>query len=400
MVTARFAWRRGAAVLLLASCAAACRERQSEPEAEAPVPARRALLEAAATCIPGLIGEATTRAEQLAAACRDWADSRAAADRDATRAAWTETMAIWQQLEVLQVGPAGQKGVAVGGQDLRDAVYSWPLVSRCRVDQQIVAEGWLDPGLGGAPLNVRGLDALEYLLFHEGSDNGCAGTNLINTDGSWAALDADELERRRSGYAAAAADDVLGNLGLLREAWAAGGGDFAGQLVRAGQGGELFEREADAVNALSDALFYLDSETKDRKLAQPLGLLECTTPTCPEALESRFAHRSKHHVRDNLDGFERIFHGCGPDGAGAGMDDLLVALEFDDLAERMTEAHAGALASVDAIEEEDLEQALNDDPASVKALHTALKQLTDLLKTELVTALNLELPPLVQGDND
>jgi hypothetical protein len=34
------------------------------------------------------------------------------------------------------------------------------------------------------------------------------------------------------------------------------------------------------------------------------------------------------------------------------------------------------------------------------AVYTAFKGLTDLLKTEFVTVLNLELPKSTQGDND
>ena len=47
-----------------------------------------------------------------------------------------------------------------------------------------------------------------------------------------------------------------------------------------------------------------------------------------------------------------------------------------------------------------LEQALATDPAKVMTVYTAFKGLTDLLKTEFVTVLNLELPKTTQGDND
>ncbi|MEI8640767.1 imelysin family protein [Pseudoalteromonas sp. Hal099] len=47
--------------------------------------------------------------------------------------AWLDTMAGWQQAEMMQMGPlldnAGQ---------LRNQIYSWPTFSRCGIDQDVV----------------------------------------------------------------------------------------------------------------------------------------------------------------------------------------------------------------------------------------------------------------------
>ena len=50
--------------------------------------------------------------------------------------------------------------------------------------------------------------------------------------------------------------------------------------------------------------------------------------------------------------------------------------------------------------EPDIAAALEVDQASVIALHTALKRITDLMRTELISVLDLELPKRVEGDND
>ena len=52
------------------------------------------------------------------------------------------TMAAWQELEGLQIGPAGSSLSTIGGQDLRDEIYSYPNVNRCRSDQETVEEAW------------------------------------------------------------------------------------------------------------------------------------------------------------------------------------------------------------------------------------------------------------------
>lgn len=49
-----------------------------------------------------------------------------------------QAFASWQENEVLQFGPAAPLAVA-GGQELRDQIYSWPLVSRCAVEETLVS---------------------------------------------------------------------------------------------------------------------------------------------------------------------------------------------------------------------------------------------------------------------
>ena len=70
-----------------------------------------------------------------------------------------------------------------------------------------------------------------------------------------------------------------------------------------------------------------------------------------------------------------------------------------DLALSMSAATAAAQAAVEALDPP-LEQAMYVDPSRVRALHTAIKAITDPLKTELVTVLNLDLPKAAEGDND
>ncbi len=99
-------------------------------------------------------------------------------------------------------------------------------------------------------------------------------------------------------------------------------------------------------------------------------------------------------------GFSKLFGGCDAAGEGKGLEDLLIASGASDLAQRVANALSGAIAAAEAIEENDLEESLAKDYASVKALHEAIKVLTNLLKNELVIVLGVELPKTVEGDND
>ncbi|WP_438014692.1 imelysin family protein [Sorangium sp. So ce315] len=372
----------------------------------APVPvddgpfSKAKLLAAAADCALNRACEFEAQAraldERASALARAPGDANAAA---AARGAWLSAMRVWQEAEIFRFGPAASS-TQPGGQDLRDQIYAWPLVSRCKVEEQIVSRAYAQPSFSSSLINARGLAAFEYLVFYTGVDNACSQYSPINAGRTWAALDAGDLARRKADYAAAVAADVLARAGALARVWAPEPGSFRDKLTQAGRGSTVFATEQDALNAVSDAMFYVDKELKDWKLGRPLGFTEdCATPTCPEALESRYARASTAHLRANLSGFRRLFEGCGEGGQGVGFDDWLREVGSADLADRMLTALTGAQAAVDALDVP-IEQALANDRARVEAVYAAVKTLTDLLKTEFVSALNLELPQSSEGDND
>jgi hypothetical protein len=207
------------------------------------------------------------------------------------------------------------------------------------------------------------------------------------------------LAARRSSYAALAAEDVSKHAVQLRDAWEPTGGDFAGQLARAGQSGSPFRSAQDAVNEVFAALFYLELDVKDEKMAGPAGISpDCTNSVCPNLSESTYADASKEHIIRNLAAGQQIFHG-GNGTAGVGFDDFLTALDASDLATQMTADFIAAIAGAEAIPGTFIE-ALNNDPDSVVAAYEAVKKLTDEMKTQFATVLNLEIPNEGAGDND
>ncbi|MDI3287995.1 imelysin family protein [Polyangium sp. 15x6] len=358
---------------------------------------RATLLDAIATCNLELLDALQKAAEELATAAADAKTDPAG--RAEAQAAWVKTIDLWQRAEPFQFGPGGPTNTP-GGQGLRDTIYSWPLVSRCLVEQNIVSKAYEAPDFGTTALiNMRGLAAAEYLLFYTGTDNACSPATSINANGSWAALGADELASRKAAYASSVSTGIAAMAGKLLGAWRPGEGDFATQLRDPGKSGSVYTTEQMALNAVSDAMFHVESHVKDLKLARPLGILDCANATCPEAVESHFARRSRPHVRNNLIGFRMLMSGC-KDGEGVGFDDVLVALGATALAEKMSADVNAAIAAADAVSTDDLAEAITQDPESVTKLHAAVKRITDSLKTEFVTVLDLELPQAVEGDND
>jgi predicted lipoprotein len=361
--------------------------------------ARKVLLDAAGACVLRTARDFQGVAGELEAATAALAAGPDAGKQEAARAAFHRAMDVWQVAEVMQVGPAARRAFA-GGADIRDNLYSWPLVSRCAVEEQLVSKGYESPDFGSTLVNRRGLFPLEYLLFYEGADTACASNSPIVSGGTWAALSAEERAARKRAYAAVLAADVHRRATQLVQAWSPEQGGFVRTLAMAGPDNTVYPTTQKGLNALSDALFYVESEVKDRKLAPPLGLRDCESDTCPELVESLFAGRSKANLRANLVGFRRLVEGCGTDYAGTGFDDVMVAAGAEPLAVTLRERVVAAQAAVEAVEEADLRQALVQDKASVRAVYDAVKGVTDLLKTEMASVLDLELPQDLEGDND
>jgi predicted lipoprotein len=236
--------------------------------------------------------------------------------------------------------------------------------------------------------------------MYAGSDTVCSATSAAGT--GWAALSTDERAARKRAYAAAVARDIAKRAAALDDAWDPTKGNFSQTLRTAGSGNATYPMTQDALNSVSDAVFYVEIKVKDAKLAVPAGIDmdACPSTTCPDELESKFGGLSKTNVRANLRGARQLLEGCGPDYAGPGFDDLLEAVGAGAVAALLRERVAAAQAALEAIEEPDLREALAADRDSVLALYQALKGITDVLKSDFATILDLRLPAESMGDND
>jgi uncharacterized protein len=324
---------------------------------------------------------------------------RATAELDAARAAFRTAMASWQELEVLQVGPAAPSLTVPGGEDRRDAIYSWPTVDTCAVDRALVAEDYAAADFFETELVlVYGLDALEYLLFEQDDAHTCPAQ--VQLDGPWAALGQGEIERRRAAYSARLAAEVAARGQALAERWAPSEGDFATLLAEPGQGDSPYASEAEALDQVFRAMFYVDKQTKDAKLGVPIGVIAgCPAIPCVSLMELRWSGDSTTAIIANLRALELLLHG-GPDPAtAAGFDDLLANIGQEEIAENLRTDIAAAIALFESLEQP-LHQLVASDPVQAQALYDALKAVTDTLKGPFVMALMLTIPAEGAGDND
>jgi len=305
------------------------------------------------------------------------------------RITWGGAMDTWELLDAVQVGPVA----ATDGQ-LRSRVYAWPLLAPCTLDQDVLklrntpASYDVDAVLD----NARSMAALEYLLHYDGTASNCplppAGWDTL-------AASPTDLARARCELAAVVAGDVRAHAEQLATTWSPSGGDYVDQLIA------LPER--DALNMVSDGLFYVDRMVKDMKLGEAAGIVinSCGTveEPCLREMEHRFADRGTQALRVNLRVLRDVFTGeFGAEG-GLGFDDYLIAVGATDIAARMTANLNATVAASDALSDS-FTAALTSDRASVVAVHVATKTVTDDMKSQFLTVLGLDIPDDVAGDND
>jgi uncharacterized protein len=356
---------------------------------------RAALLSAMGQNTLDLYKRFRTDAQALAVASKAFADAPSETTRSAARTAWTSAIATWQEAEMLRYGPLGQTDQP-GGQGLREQIYAWPLVTRCFIEQQLVSQGYAS-GVAGLGVDVRGLGAIEFLLFASEATNQCGTSDPINTSGDWAKLTAQELMARRAAYASQAAADVLARTDALIGAWEGG---FLAELKRAADGSTTFPTLKLAFDTIAAGLFYADTDLKDRKLAVPLGLKECPLGSCTMAPESEWAGKGKAHLRGNLVGMRLLLEGGTAPASTLGFDDQLEAAGAAPLATQVRADLAAALAAVDALPDAPLADTVIGQPQALQTVYDRVKDLTDFLKMEFTTALQISAPMRGGGDPD
>jgi predicted lipoprotein len=311
-------------------------------------------------------------------------------------------MLIWQHAEIMQMGPLlDNEG------ELRNLIYSWPAKSLCGVDQDTA---YFEDGVINSdqskPYNIkqrtasrRGLVSLEHLLFTENLDHNCSIANDALAD--WNNRSDSDRRIARCEFAVEVASDVVDNSQILLDRWQGDTG-YAAELKNAGQPGNSFENAHQAVNVISDALFYVDKELKDFKIATPLGYFSnsCGLEACPTDVESSIAETSLENIKANLAAFEKLFTGNGEATDNTtGFDDFLDQQDGTDTKNLMLQGLVNSNAAIDSMEG-NLKQALLNEKDKVELTHAKVKDVTDQLKLDFINKLALELPQSSAGDND
>ena len=312
---------------------------------------------------------------------------------------WREAMNVWQQAEIMQLEPLLNDDGA-----LRDNIYSWPDKNTCGVDLDITF--YKDGTVNGQPYDItkriasrKSLVAIEYLLFNDNLNHSCTGAT---TPENWNNQTEQYRKVARCEFAAEVAKDIESNSQKLVTQWLGNGSSiegYANRLKGAGSVDSEFATEHDAVNKLSDALFYIDVFTKSAKIAEPLGieLNKCGSQPCPEVVESTYSHHSLENIINNIQAFKLFI--AGKDENTIGFRDYLIDVGDQDTADGLDADIEQVLSSTMAYQAS-LAETLVTNPDQVEQTHTEVKNITDKLKSDFINSLALELPKTAAGDND
>jgi predicted lipoprotein len=406
----RFIWAGPLAAVALAigSCGGGGSNSAPSPApAPAPAPtsdddARRAVLtDIGGNVILPALRDIDATAKSLATATDALAAAPAVASaRTQAQAAWRAAMAQVQRGEVLQMGP-GAFVTDPGGRGLRLKIYSFPQFNACNIHNAAYADQVVDDS---TPLDRTGMGAIEYLLFSDANDPGCPPAGGL--DG----------QAKRAQYAARLARRVSEVATQLTAAWEPGGGNFLAQLATAGTGSMTFSSPQIAMDALASAIFYFEKQTKDRKTSAPTGItasevVECVNVSCPELAESRFSRASRDNIRINIATFREVFTGkSGARGLNALMEGVGRAELVTRFMTTITQAQQAeaslttdfetAVAAIPSRNACVMAAANRTGTPDVCRMQGLIDEVTDTLRTEVISTLNLRIPDYAAGDND
>lgn len=313
---------------------------------------------------------------------------------------WQTTMAEWQHIEMMQVGP-----LAFNDGNLRNNIYSWPFTNYCAVDQDV---GHYEAGeingqdydISRRTSNRKGLTTIEYLLYNPNMDHACSKDSLAPDN--WNARSEQSRQLARCEFATEVARDINNNASVLQQAWLNSDDGYQRHLLEAGQPSSDYDSAHKAINAITDGMFYLDSITKDEKLGAPIGLFDnsCGNMACVSDLESNLADIAIDNVLNNMLAFKALFHGTYDTADTAlGFDDFLIAVDASDLASQMTADIDAAITLLQAFDGSS-NATVSNNPETIQDMYVAVKKVTDSLKSLFITNLALELPQTSAGDAD
>lgn len=349
---------------------------------------KKVLLESAGECSAYYACLFSNAAAELGRRVTGYADDPSEETLEQARSAWVEAMDVWAMAVPAQYGPVASVAAdSYHGRGIGSFIHAWPSLNRCELEKQVVTRAYEEQGFQRILPGARGLSALEYLLFYEGSDTACASNS--STAKAWVELSADEITQAKRDYAKAVVEDVYLKAEELVNVWAGDGENFGVTLANS----EGYGSEQEALNVVAWSLLYVYSEVRDLKVGPLAGIgTALPNPMSP------YARVDLPSIHANLKAFRALFQGCGLEGEGIGFDDWLEAAGAGELSQDILQALQNIEAH--AAELPPLHEASSEQMA---AFYADLKVLSDLLKEQFFgsgSVLNLKLPASAASDTD
>jgi predicted lipoprotein len=344
------------------------------------------------------------------------------------QALWLEAMGLWQEIEMMQVGPLVQ-----GDLPWRGRIYSWPEYNNtCGIDQEINKLA-LDRGDYQFPGHLQpaliGLHALEYVLYKPQLHKICGRSGPPE----WQTLTEQQQVFATCRYGLGLADRLVTDANALNALWDPEQVNVSELLSQ----GTLFNSDQALLNHLTDALSYFEKTLVESKLASPLGILQgCVfqlqpggrEKLCSSLVENVWSQSSFASLARNLSGLYAYFTGTDLNPGGLILEEsqatpslsLLTRQETGggELAQSIENSIISLYAEVTQLGSDktlaQLSSELESPPpydsitdcdslsqgAEACSLFKNTKKAGRLLRDDLVRILKVELPKQSAGDTD
>lgn len=379
--------------------------------------------------------ETSVLEKRIARACQSVAAVNSVVPANSTELTpeWTEAQTQWKRamrafhrVDSFPVGPLWHDD-----KKLSSRMYSWPLFNSCGIDNETVR---VKDGIGTVasdlPNPVRGLGAIEYLLFESSIATKCnarAYPQVIK----WTTRPRTEKLGDRCVLASRLASDLSEQAKVLSDEWDPKGRNYTRRFID--KSDAKYPNAQAAANAVTDSLFQIEA-LKDLRLARPLGFhKDCVSATgkCPQDSEHLYADFALESASARLaafgDALRGQFNGARGVTNGFGFDDLLISRGHAEIATKMgglvdtsfqgfrkfsSSVGSGAgsgstsgsrtfASEIEAISKDEcVASTTNNRQVEICALFQDVRAVATSLKAELLAVLALRSPPTYQGDND
>ncbi len=311
----------------------------------------------------------------LAQSLEELCDAPGEQNLSVARENWKRTQAILKRLEPFNIGPYMTE-------QFEALLDFWPARTQT-IEEKITSEENFSPELlNSLGVSLRGLPAIEYLLFSP-TESGEALELLTGPEGS-----------KRCSLLVAQGIDLQDNTESLQKSWSSEGKDYYSQFIHAGENSESFPMTQDLIDKLINQLSNFCEYAKDNKLGAPLGLKSGGLAR-PELVESPFSQESIANLSNNIAGIQAFFSGESEYGTGMGLQSL-ITYHDPSTAEKLKEQLETARLALLAIQIP-LDEAVLDVPSKVETAYNAIRNLRDTLKVTVSAQLGVV---TVFSDND
>lgn len=329
-------------------------------------------------------------------------------DQRAVSSALQELTFEYYKLQGFAVANIKLQEESPGKESLQDINYS--TLNRCLVDAQVIVTK--NKGLAPEPLHpsVKGLFAIEYLLFDNQLVSNCNPKAQPLTV-EWNALPTPQKRKDRCQHAMVLAEKISSQAFSLSQSWVPESADYQNNLLLL----EYTKSDKAAVKNIVTAMGALEV-IKNYTLGKPLGLNSlCIDDSgkCVNDVPHPYSNLGLTAVIAGVESYKDIFNGFSE--TDYSIKNYLSDKKQQALVDKMNSALDQALLTANRLNQEQplsswvqkmdpalcKQTTLQDPKEPICLLYKEVEQITDLYKTELLTFMSLESQSSIpQGDND